>query len=106
MRRSKTPCFCIIGHREHYGETWGYFEMGKLVLPKIISDGMVIQRRKRIHVWGWDEPGTKIEVRLDNLMAVGQTDEKGRFDIFLSAKESGGPYELIVSDDRDEEIAV
>ena len=80
--------------------------MGKLVLPKIISDGMVIQRRKRIHIWGWDEPGRGIEVRLDNLMSTGRADERGRFDIYLSAKESGGPYELIVSDDKDEEIAV
>jgi sialate O-acetylesterase len=84
----------------------GENEMGKLVLPKIISDGMVIQRRKRIHIWGWDEPGRGIEVRLDNLMSTGRADERGRFDIYLSAKESGGPYELIVSDDKDEEIAV
>ena len=80
--------------------------MGNLVLPKIISDGMVIQRRKRIHIWGWDEPGAKIEARLDNLIGRGAADEKGRFDIYLSAKESGGPYELIVSDDNDNEIAV
>ena len=84
----------------------GLHVMGNLVLPKIISDGMVIQRRKRIHIWGWDEPGARIEVRLDNLVSRGVTDERGRFDLYLSAKESGGPYELIVSDDRDEEIAV
>ncbi len=80
--------------------------MGQLVLPKIISDGMVIQRRKRIHIWGWDEPGSKIEVRLDNLMSTGRADENGRFDVYLSARESGGPFELLVSDDRDEEISV
>ncbi len=84
----------------------GLYEMGKLTLPKIISDGMVIQRRKRIHIWGWDEPRARIEVRLDNLVGRGITDENGRFDIFLPAKESGGPYELIVSDDLNEEIAV
>ena len=84
----------------------GIYEMGKLTLPKIISDGMVIQRRKRIHIWGWDEPRARIEVRLDNLVGRGITDKNGRFDIFLPAKESGGPYELIVSDDLNEEIAV
>ena len=55
--------------------------MSKLMLPKIISDGMVIQRRKRIHIWGWDEPGTSIEVHLDNLVGRGAADEKGRFDL-------------------------
>ncbi len=84
----------------------GLHLMNKLTLPKIISDGMVIQRRKRIHIWGWDEPGTKVEVMLDNLIGRGEADESGRFDIYLSAKESGGPYELIVSNERDEEISV
>ncbi len=78
----------------------------KLTLPKLISDGMVLQRRKRIHIWGWDEPGSKVDVRLDNLWARGTADKDGRFDIYLAAKESGGPYELLVSDDDDDEIAV
>lgn len=80
--------------------------MSKLSLPKIISDGMVIQRRKRIHIWGWDEPGRSVEAVLDNLSSKAVTDENGRFDIFLSAKESGGPYELVVSDDNGDSITV
>ena len=67
---------------------------------------MVIQRRKRIHIWGWDEPGRKVEARLDNLTSAVVTDENGRFDIFLSAKESGGPYELVVADDAGDSITV
>ncbi len=78
--------------------------MEKLTLPKIISDGMVLQRRKRIHIWGWDEPGREVEVRLDNLASKGIADDKGRFDIFLSAKESGGPFELTVSDGSEEVV--
>ena len=42
--------------------------MNSLSLPHIISDGMVIQRRKRIHIWGWDEPGTRVEALLDDLL--------------------------------------
>lgn len=80
--------------------------MRKLSLPKIISDGMVIQRRKRIHIWGWDEPGRSVEAVLDNLQSKAVADENGRFDIFLSAKESGGPYELVVSDDNGDSITV
>ena len=80
--------------------------MKQLSLPRIISDGMVIQRRKRIHIWGWDEPGRKVEARLDNLTSAVVTDENGRFDIFLSAKESGGPYELVVADDAGDSITV
>ncbi|WP_024866318.1 sialate O-acetylesterase [Butyrivibrio sp. FCS014] len=78
----------------------------KLVLPKIISDGMVLQRRKRIHIWGWDEAGANIEVRLDNHVSSGVANERGRFDVFLPARESGGPYELTVSDDKGNAITV
>lgn len=67
---------------------------------------MVLQRRKRIHIWGWDKPGAQIEVRLDNLMSGGTADENGRFDIYLPARESGGPYELVVSDEQGETITV
>ena len=80
--------------------------MSGLVLPKIISDGMVLQRRKRIHIWGWDEAGAQVEVRLDNLVSSGTADPDGRFDIFLPARESGGPYELTVSDDKGNSVVV
>ena len=67
---------------------------------------MVIQRRKRIHIWGWDTPGAKVEALMDGLTSAADTGDDGRFDIYLPAKESGGPYELIVSDDGGEEIRV
>ncbi|MCR5671947.1 MAG: hypothetical protein K6G10_13155 [Butyrivibrio sp.] len=80
--------------------------METLLLPKIISDGMVIQRKKKIHIWGWDEPGRVITAKLDDLSSSAAADENGRFDIYLPEKESGGPYELTVSDDRERAITV
>ncbi|MCR5404641.1 MAG: hypothetical protein K6E91_12610 [Butyrivibrio sp.] len=74
-----------------------------LRLPKLISDGMVIQRRKSIHVWGWNEPGSEVAATICEVTASGITDETGRFDLYLPARESGGPYELIVRDDRGNE---
>ena len=100
-----TPCFCIMSDKRG-NVIMESVIMKTLILPKIISDGMVIQRRKRIHIWGWDEPGAQVEVRLDNLSSKGTADENGRFDIFLSARESGGPFELVVSDDKGKEITV
>ncbi len=73
---------------------------GTLRLPRLISDGMVIQRRKSIHIWGWDEEGSTVSASLGDVSATGIADEKGRFDIYLPARESGGPYELVVRDDR------
>lgn len=90
----------------------GDYTMSGLRLPRLLSDGAVLQRRKSIHVWGWDDAGTEIKVRLekqeneqptgDFSEAAGTADEKGRFDIYLPARESGGPYKLVVSDDKGE----
>ena len=30
--------------------------MGKLKLPRLISNGVVLQQKKKIHIWGFDEP--------------------------------------------------
>ena len=80
--------------------------MSTLRLPRLLSDGAVIQRRKSIHIWGWDEPGTKVTATLEKDQVSGDTDANGRFDLYLPARESGGPYELIVSDDKGEKKVV
>ncbi len=98
--------------------------MSELRLPRLLSDGAVLQRRKSIHIWGWDEAGAEIKIELrpeagaegaaqavevnngSVSAATVQCDDKGRFDAYLSARESGGPYVLKVSDDRGQEITV
>ncbi|MBO6241285.1 MAG: hypothetical protein J6O61_10730 [Butyrivibrio sp.] len=80
--------------------------MSTLRLSRLLSDGAVIQRRKSIHIWGWDEPGAKVTAVLEKDEVSGITDSNGRFDIYLPARESGGPYELVVSDDKGERIVV
>lgn len=80
--------------------------MSSLFLPRLLTDGAVLQRRKSIHIWGWDEAGSQIEVSFDGVTASASCDEKGRFDVYLPARESGGPYTLIVSDDKGERVTV
>ena len=94
--------------------------MSELRLPRLLSDGAVLQRRKSIHIWGWDDAGAEIKIELcpeagaeavevnngSVSAATVQCDDKGRFDAYLSARESGGPYVLKVSDDRGQEITV
>ena len=36
--------------------------MGKLKLPRLISNGVVLQQKKKIHIWGFDEPLRKVKV--------------------------------------------
>ena len=35
---------------------------GKVKLPAIISDNMVLQQKENVKLWGWAEPGETVEV--------------------------------------------
>ncbi|MBP3218778.1 MAG: hypothetical protein J6M46_10425 [Lachnospiraceae bacterium] len=55
-----------------------------LRLPRLISDGMVLERDREAHLWGWTEPGTTVQVLLDGLIAAQCTAKaSGRFDCKL-----------------------
>ncbi len=94
--------------------------MSELRLPRLLSDGVVLQRRKSIHIWGWDEAGAVVTAGLQEVKAEDAADNStensesatgicastGRFDLYLPARESGGPFELVVSDDKGASITV
>lgn len=61
-------------------------------LPKLISDGMVLQRNTNVKIWGWASEGEKITVSfIDNTYNT-TTNEKGEWEIILPKMEAGGPY--------------
>lgn len=86
---------------------------GKLRLPRLIGDGMVIQRDRAVKIWGWAGAGDKVTVGLIRGMredahgsAPGihacQSHEctagaDGRWEVLLEPVEAGGPYTLLVS---------
>lgn len=80
--------------------------MNKWKLPRMISDGMVLQQKKRIRIWGFDEPGRKVLVSFLGEEAVAVTDEEGLWETWLSEKEPGGPYMMYFRDDAGNETAV
>ncbi len=80
--------------------TGNILNVNTIRLPKLISDGMVLQRRKSIHIWGWDKAGNTVSATICEVTASAAADENGRFDIYLPARESGGPYELVIKNDH------
>lgn len=53
----------------------------ELKLPTIIGDGMVLQRHKPVHIWGWAMPGQQVTVKLKDRSYSGVADDHGRFSI-------------------------
>jgi sialate O-acetylesterase len=67
-------------------------------LPSLVSNGMVLQRDMPVKIWGWANPGEKINVTFKGkkIRAVG--DSKGNWACTLPATPAGGPYEIKVNE--------
>lgn len=69
----------------------------QLRLPKLISDGMVLQRDTKLKLWGWDKPGQKITVAFNRKTYKTVTDQQGKWQLMLPAMPMGGPYTMDIA---------
>jgi sialate O-acetylesterase len=63
-------------------------------LPRLLSDGMVLQREIPVKIWGWADVGEKITANFMDRTYQAIADNNGKWEILLSAAEAGGPYQL------------
>lgn len=77
--------------------------MGKLKLPRLIGNGMVLQQKKKARIWGEDEPGRKITVTFAGKDYAGEADDNGDWQVFLEEMNAGGAYQMTIRDDAGEE---
>lgn len=70
---------------------------GQVRLPRLISDGMVLQRDTQLKIWGWAAKGEKVSVQFINSTYNTVADEKGDWSIALPKLKAGGPYEMQIS---------
>lgn len=66
-------------------------------LPKIISDGMVIQRDAAVKIWGWADPQEVISVSFLNSKYQTTADSNGEWHVYLAEHEAGGPFTMHVA---------
>lgn len=70
---------------------------GKLKLPAIFSDHMVLQCNTPVPIWGWAKPNDEVAVVLKGKKPlVTKADAQGRWMVKLPPQPAGGPHELIV----------
>ena len=77
--------------------------MNELQLPRLISDGMVLQKNRKCRIWGWDIPGRKVLVSFLGKEYIVITDEQGKWEVQLKENLPGGPYAMWISDDAGNE---
>ncbi len=70
--------------------------LAEVRLPKLISDGAVLQSDMELNIWGWASPGEQVEVVFKNEKYTAKTDMKGNWNVMLSAQQVGGPFEMTI----------
>jgi sialate O-acetylesterase len=66
-------------------------------LPKLVSNGMVLQRNEPIRIWGWANAGEEIQVTFKNKIYNAKTSESGKWLLKLDAQEAGGPFVMNIN---------
>jgi sialate O-acetylesterase len=66
-------------------------------LPNVIGDHMVLQRGRRIPIWGWASAGERVTVELAGNKARTRADARGEWRVDLPKLKAGGPHTLTVS---------
>ncbi len=76
-------CACAISH-------------GEVSLPHVLSDHMVLQRERPIHLWGWADPGETVTVTLHAQNRTEQSNALGQWSVYLAPEAAGGPYQVTI----------
>lgn len=69
--------------------------IGQIKLPKLISDGVILQRDEKVKVWGWAAPNEKIKLVFKTKTYNTEADNSGNWQIMLPAQKAGGPFEMV-----------
>jgi sialate O-acetylesterase len=63
----------------------GFTSQAEVVLPKILGNGMVLQREKPVPIWGTAAVGEKVTVKFGKQTKIAITDASGNWKILLDA---------------------
>ncbi len=70
---------------------------GQVRLPKLISNGMVLQRNSPVKIWGWAAKDEKISLSfIDSTYSI-TADSKGSWSLSISDLKAGGPYSMKIT---------
>jgi sialate O-acetylesterase len=72
-----------------------FFSAGATVtLPQLVGNHMVLQRDRKINIWGWAAPGEKVSVRFNGKVNHTVTGKNGQWLIHFPSMPAGGPYTM------------
>jgi sialate O-acetylesterase len=66
----------------------------RVKLPKLISDGMVLQRDANVKIWGWAAIHENISVSFHDSMYQTTANDSGVWEVMLTRLKAGGPFTM------------
>jgi len=69
-------------------------------LPRLVGDGMVLQRDAPLMLWGWADPGERIAIRFVDQKRQVTAHADGSWSIALAPLPAGGPYTMQLRGER------
>ena len=67
----------------------------EIVLSKVFSDNMVLQREMPVPVWGWGEPGEKVTVKFKDQEKTAIADTDGKWIVRLDPLKASAEAQAI-----------
>lgn len=71
---------------------------GKIKLPDLVSDKMVLQRDVELKIWGWADQGENITIRFRNETYNTSPDKTGKWSVQLKPQKAGGPFVMEINE--------
>jgi sialate O-acetylesterase len=71
--------------------------LAEVRLPRVISDGVVLQRDQAVPLWGWADDGEEVTVALNGRQLARIVAENGEWRVALPRQVAGGPHTLEVN---------
>ncbi|MDR3133747.1 MAG: beta galactosidase jelly roll domain-containing protein [Prevotellaceae bacterium] len=75
----------------------GLLLQGAVRLPRLISDGMVLQRDAQLKLWGWADPAENVTLTFNKKSYRAAADAKGYWEVQVPAQKAGGPYSMRIN---------
>ena len=73
-------------------------------LPKLISNGLILQRDAKVKIWGWAAANEKITIEFLNKKHKVNANTQGEWELQLSNLKAGGPYVMKIAASNNIEI--
>lgn len=69
----------------------------QLKLPKLVSDGMILQQGVPFSIWGWADAGEEIQISFLELTYETTANQNGEWSVMLDPLEAGGPFSMEIT---------